>query len=220
MKNINIDKLFEQIDAVIFDMDGTLIDSLYVWGDIDIEFLGNHGIGTPPEDYGPNIAGMSFIQVAEYTKKRFELEESIEEIMDIWNRMAEAKYANEVEYKPGAEDFIKQCLSRGMKLGIATSNSRYLVEKLLSRLNLDKYMDVVVTGDEVTNGKPAPDIYLHVAECLGVVPDRCLVFEDVPAGILAGKRAGMKVCAVRDNASLDVDCVKRELADYYIESYL
>lgn len=210
---------FSNIDAVIFDMDGTLIDSLYVWGQIDIEFLGSHGIDEPPADYQEAISGLSFLQVAKYTKDRFKLSESISEIMDIWNQMAEKKYAEEVSYKPYAEDFLKSCKAQGLKMGIATSNSRFLVEKLLNRLHLNEYMDVIITGDEIVNGKPAPDIYLHVADLLGVAPSKCLVFEDVPAGIEAGKRAGMKVCAVKDEASSHLDDVKREMADFYIDSY-
>jgi len=219
LKNLDLKQLFLNVDAVIFDMDGTLIDSLYVWSEIDVEFLGNHGINPPPSDYGPAISGMSFLQVAEYTKDRFALSESIADIMNTWNEMAEMKYSSEVQYKPYAEEFLKLCNKNKFKMGIATSNSRFLVEKLINRLKLDEYMDVIITGDEVINGKPAPDIYLHVAKLLGVKPERCLVFEDVPAGIEAGKRAGMKVCAVCDKATMDVDDIKRELADYYIESY-
>ena len=82
-----------------------------------------------------------------------------------------------------------------------------------------QYLGSVWTSDEAKVGKPAPDVYLRVAESLGVEPERCLVFEDVPNGILAGKNAGMKVCAVEDPFSKPQEALKRELADYYIQDF-
>ena len=104
-------------------------------------------------------------------------------------------------------------------MAIATSNSRDLVEAIDSRLHITDYIKVIVTNDEVPNGKPAPDIYLKVAEVLGSDPKQCLVFEDVPGGIKAGKAAGMKVAAVHDSFSMEMDEDKRALSDYYINDY-
>lgn len=213
-----VTNILKDIEAVIFDVDGTLVDSLYIWGEIDIEFLGSFGIDVP-DDYEGVIMGMSFVQVAEYTKNRFELPIDVDEIMSIWNKMAEYKYANEVMLKPGAHEFLKLCKNKGIKMGVATSNSRHLVDKLFDRLGMDEFISVVLTGDEVTNGKPAPDIYLKVAEKLKVAPDKCLVFEDVLAGIEAGHNAGMKVCAVRDEATMYVDNEKHSMAEWYISDY-
>ena len=84
---------------------------------------------------------------------------------------------------------------------------------------IDRYFSSVVTGCEVKAGKPAPDIYLQAARNLGVSPEACMVFEDVPAGIRAGKRAGMTVTAVADEFSAGLSDEKRRLADYYIEDY-
>lgn len=210
--------IFNNIDAVIFDIDGTLVDSLYIWAEIDIEFLGSFGLAVP-DDYEGVIMGMSFVQVAEYTKERFNLPISVEEIMSAWNRMAEEKYANEIEYKPGAQAFLEECKGRNIKMGVGTSNSRHLVSRLFARLKTDDYISVVLTSDEVSNGKPAPDIYLEAAGRLGVRPERCLVFEDTIAGIEAGHNAGMKVCAVYDDATKDVDAQKQSTADYYINNY-
>ena len=104
-------------------------------------------------------------------------------------------------------------------LGIATSNGRDMVDAVLGSLGIEALFDNVTVGCEVANGKPAPDIYLHVAGLLGVRPENCLVFEDVPAGILAGKRAGMEVCAVEDAFSREFAGEKRRLADYFITDY-
>ena len=104
-------------------------------------------------------------------------------------------------------------------MGIATSNSRELLERVERIHGLTEYVSCIRTGSEVQKGKPAPDIYLAVAEELQVAPEKCLVFEDLAAGIMAGKNAGMKVCAVQDAYSLDSDREKRRLADYYIEEF-
>jgi len=93
------------------------------------------------------------------------------------------------------------------------------VEAAVESLHISEYLDEIHTSCEVAKGKPAPDIYLLVAECLGVEPSQCLVFEDIPEGILAGVRAGMKTCAVEDDFSLAMTEEKKELADYYIKHY-
>lgn len=104
-------------------------------------------------------------------------------------------------------------------MGIATSNAQDMVAAVLDSLDIRSYFGVVATACEVAAGKPAPDIYLKVAADLGVQPEKCLVFEDVPAGILAGKRAGMRVGAVEDVFSLSMTEEKKELADFYIRDY-
>ena len=90
---------------------------------------------------------------------------------------------------------------------------------MVESLHISEYMDEIHTSCEVAKGKPAPDIYLLVADCLGVKPEECLVFEDISEGILSGKRAGMKTCAVEDDFSLPMKEEKKELADYYIVHY-
>lgn len=209
---------FEQIEAVIFDLDGSLVDSMWIWRDIDIEFLGKRGMELP-DDFQRAIEGMSFTETAIYSRERFGLSETVEELKGIWNQMAMDKYSHEVDFKPGALDFLKYCKARGIRMGIATSNSRELVDAVAGSLKLWDYISQVVTSCEVLRGKPAPDVYLEAAKRIGVPPEGCLVFEDVPAGILAGKNAGMQVCAVEDAFSTDLTEEKRRLADYYITSY-
>lgn len=104
-------------------------------------------------------------------------------------------------------------------LGIATSNSMELAHAALKAHKLEPLFSCVLTAKEVPNGKPAPDIYLRLAQRLGVSPKECIVFEDVPAGILAGKRAGMTTVAVEDSYSHAVRDEKRRLADYFIDTY-
>lgn len=211
-------KMLHDIDAVIFDLDGSLVDSMWMWRAIDIEYLGRFGIPLP-EDLQSKIEGMSFSETAVYFKEFFHIPDSLEKIKADWNRMAWDKYTNEVPLKPGIPEFLEGCRKNRIMLGIATSNSRELVENIAGVHNLRDYFTCIMTGCDVAHGKPAPDIYLAVAEKLNVKPEKCLVFEDIIPGIQAGKSAGMKVCAVEDAYSLHAKESKQSLADFYIEDY-
>lgn len=211
-------EMLKNTDAVIFDLDGSLVDSMWLWRAIDIEYLGKYGIPLP-EDLQSRIEGMSFMETAVFFKENFPIDESLDQIMETWNRMAWDKYAHEVPLKPGIPEFLSYCRERGIRLGIATSNSRELAANVADVHNLRDYFSCIMTGGDVSKGKPAPDIYLAVAKALNVAPERCLVFEDIVPGILAGKAAGMKVCAVEDTYSAHDRERKKELADFYIESY-
>ena len=210
--------VLDDIEAVIFDLDGTLVDSMWIWHDIDKEYLGKYDIPIP-DRLQADIEGMSFDEVAVYFKERFAIPDSLEQIKDSWNAMAWDKYEKEVCLKPGVKAFLDVCRSRGIKLGIATSNSRKLLDNISQVHGLHDYFTCTLTGCEIKKGKPAPDIYLAVAKKLGVCPERCLVFEDIIPGIMAGRNAGMKICAVEDAYSADIRIQKQCLADYYISDY-
>lgn len=204
--------------AVIFDLDGTLVDSMWMWKDIDIEFLTMYGYQCP-DDLQKMIEGMSFSETAAYFKERFELPLSLEEIKQIWTGMSLQKYREEVPLKTGVKEFLQHIKQMGLKAGIATSNGREMVDAVIDALQIGPYFQVITTACEVANGKPEPDIYLKVADSLCVSPKDCLVFEDVPAGIMAGKRAGMTVCAVEDDFSREMKHEKQALADFFIDDY-
>ena len=189
------------IKAVIFDLDGSMVDSMWIWRSIDIEYLGRFGIALP-DKLQADIEGMSFSETAAYFKERFALPDSLEQIKEDWNRMAWDKYEREVPLKKGVKELLDYCKANGILLGIATSNSRQLVETVVRAHHLESYFDCIMTACEVEKGKPAPDIYLAVSDTLKVSPADCLVFEDIVPGIQAGIAAGMKVCAVYDVARL------------------
>ncbi len=207
-----------QKKAVIFDLDGTLVDSMWMWKAIDIEYLGRYGYECPPF-LQKEIEGMSFSETAIYFKETFRLPDTLEEIKQAWVEMSIEKYRREVPLKAGVRPFLEFLRQEKIAMGIATSNGKEMVNAVLESLNIAPFFQVIATACEVAAGKPAPDIYLNVAQRLGVSPNRCMVFEDVPAGILAGKAAGMTVCAVQDTFSADMQEEKLRLADYYIEDY-
>lgn len=210
--------MLTDIQAVIFDLDGTLVDSMWVWAEIDRDFFRERNIPFP-EFMDQDIEGMSFTETAEYFKRTFHLEESVEELKEIWNRMALEKYAHVVPFKPGAEKFLHLLREKNMKIGIATSNSNLLVHTFLEARQITDLIDAVTTSCDVNRGKPAPDVYLATAQKLQADPAHCLVFEDIPMGILAGKNAGMRVCAIADDYSAHQMAEKKEMADYFIEDY-
>ncbi len=208
--------------AVIFDMDGSLVDSMWIWKDIDIAYLSQYGYDVSEEKveaFQKEIEGMSFEETAKWMSEHFPVPRTVNEMMDDWNRMAWDKYEHEVFLKPGVAEFLKECKKRGILLGIASSNSRELVDNVIHSRGLEGVFSVIKTGSDGLPGKPAPDVYLAAAKELGVKPSRCLVFEDVPAGIRAAKAAGMRVCAVEDDYSAHQREEKKILADYYIEDY-
>ena len=210
--------MFKDIEAVIFDLDGTLIDSMWVWEKIDEEYLDRFN-KEKPDDLSVMIEGRSFRETAELFKSKFQLPRSIEEIEEDWNNMAWDKYKSEVTLKKGAMKLLQTLKEKKIKMGIATSNSRKLVELVTKANGISDFFDYVCTATEVQKGKPEPDIYLRVAKGLNKNPRKCLVFEDVVNGIIAGKRANMKVCAVYDEASKDSTPQKIEYADYYVENF-
>ncbi|WP_408632537.1 HAD family hydrolase [Mobilitalea sibirica] len=209
--------MLKDIDAVIFDLDGTLVDSMWMWESIDIEYLNRYGIELP-KDLQKSIEGMSFSETAVYFKNRFQLLDSLDQIKSDWNKMAWYKYENEVPIKEGVKEFLEYLKEEGIPAGIATSNSRELVDLIIEKHGLKEYFKSIRTSCEVDKGKPSPDIYLLVAKDLEVKPERCLVFEDVLQGVMAGKNANMKVCAVYDKYSDKDQEQKKRLADYYVHS--
>lgn len=206
------------IHGVILDLDGTLVDSMWVWEAIDIEYLGNFGLEVP-DDLQILLGGLSFRQTAEYFKENFHIPDPVETIEETWNRMAFEKYRDEVPLKKGAREFLTFLKENGIPTGIATSNSRHLVETLLRSLEIGDMFASIVTGSEVTNGKPDPEIYLTCADRMGIAPADILVFEDVVNGILSARRAGMQVCAVYDEHCSAVDAEKKRLADGFIMDF-
>ena len=127
--------MLEQKKAVIFDLDGTLVDSMWMWKEIDIEYLAGFGYACP-DDLQRTIEGMSFSETAVYFKERFQIPDSLDEIKAAWTRMSLEKYRNEVPLKPGAKEFLDYLKSSHMKAGIATSNGRILVDTVLESLNI------------------------------------------------------------------------------------
>ena len=204
--------------GAIFDMDGTLMDSMWIWRDIDIEYLGRFGIALP-EDLQAKIEGLSFAETAVYFREHFGITDSLEKIQSDWNDMAIDFYRHRIGMKRGARELLTQMKERGMKIGIATSNSVELTEECLAANGVADLFDTVRTSRDTPRGKPFPDIYLSVADEWGIAPEDLIVFEDIPNGAIAGKREGMEVIAVADDYALPRREELIRIADHFIADF-
>jgi HAD superfamily hydrolase (TIGR01509 family) len=206
------------VKAAIFDLDGTIADSMGVWTDIDVEFFEGHKIMIP-QDYQEALRGMDFSHAAIYTKERFSLAESVEEITAEWSAMALHEYAFNIKLKAGVIEYLDHLKTRGVRIGLATASGRELFEPLLSRHGILKYFDVTTTTSEAGRSKNFPDVYLLCAKKLQVNPQSCLVFEDILLAVRAAKSAGMMVVGVHDSHSASERKAIETEADYFIEDF-
>lgn len=204
-------------DGAIFDLDGTLIDSMWVWTKIDLDFLGQRGL-TVPDSIGKETEGMSFTETATYFKKTFDLKETIDEIKEQWYRMAVDYYSHEVLLKDGALELLDVLRDSNKKIGLATSCSRDLLMAVLQQHKLENYFDTIVTSCEVDKGKPYPDVYIKAAENLSIPPNRIIAFEDTVAGVMAAKAAGMVVVGLYDEYSHQHQQELKSISSYYAYS--
>ncbi|MBW3087790.1 HAD family phosphatase [Bifidobacterium sp. 82T24] len=187
--------------GAIFDLDGTLLDSMHVWTDVDNEFLHSRGFDVP-RDYADSIAHMSFDGCARYTIERFGLPDTPEELMDEWNRMAFEAYSTTVPLKPHAGEYLRHLKATGTRLAVATSLPPNFREPVLRRLGVFDLFDALCSVDDVGHvSKDHPDVYLYAAERIGVEPHDCTVFEDILVGIRAVKSVGMTAWAMYDASS-------------------
>ncbi len=205
--------------AVIFDLDGTLIDSMGLWRQVDRDFLHKRGIAVPRDLFHHLPAGNSFIQTAQYFIDRFGLSDSVESVMAEWTRMVGWHYANAVKLKPGAGKLVEKLHRAQVPIGLGTSNSRELAETVLVHCGIWHYFVSVVTGDMQLLGKPWPDIYLQGAQELNLEPAEIIVVEDTLTGIQAAKAAGMRAVAIHDPDSEEFHAQIRERADAFVHNY-
>lgn len=198
--------------AYIFDLDGTLLDSMAVWEQIDFDFLSKRGREVPP-DYIDTICSLSFPEAAAYTIKRFNLAESVEELLCEWNEMAVDAYGNTVELKPSARAYLLALKKCKVKLGIATSLPAKLYEPVLQHHHIRELFDIICSTDEVVNGKTHPDIFYLAANKLGISPAECMMFEDNLQAVRSAKTAGMVVYGVYDESAKEQWAEITEIAD-------
>ncbi len=193
-----IKNIFKDKKAAIFDLDGTLVNSGFVWHKVDVDFFNKRGMDLP-KDYIEKIASMSFKEMARFTKEEYNLEESIEDIITQWNELAKYEYINHVKLKEGAREILERLKTADFKIGLATATSDKLFVPCLENNGIYEYFDTYACGSEVKRSKEYPDIFLLCAERLGVNPQDCIVFEDVTKAVMGAKKAGMKTCGVYDN---------------------
>ena len=210
--------MLTNIKAAIFDLDGTLIDSMWVWDKIDENYFRCRNIPIP-KNLKSQIEHLSFDDTAAYFKKNFGILDTIDEIKNEWNDFAYVQYLNNVKLKPGVVEFLSLLKTMNIKIGLATSNSKSLLEVVLKSNGIYQYFDSITLTDEVSRGKNFPDVYLLAAQKLGINPDQCIVFEDILPAVKGAKAAGMKVVGVYDNSSSNQKDDIINNSDMYITEY-
>jgi len=202
--------------AVIFDLDGVLADSEPWWNQIDAKLLAEHGV-TYRGEYHRNVLGVSYRLAVEFYKNAFHISASVEELMRRRGEIATDFFANRVSLFPSAKMMLEQLREMKLPLAVATSSVSASARPLLDRTGIRSLFSVLITGDEVQQGKPHPEIYLRAAKKLGISPEACLVIEDSLAGIAAGRAANMRVAAIPDRRFVDPREYEGE-ADYVLGS--
>jgi len=203
--------------VILFDFDGTLVDSMNMWTDIDIEYLAR--FGQPySDDLHSAIEGMSTKEMCNYFHSRYDIPQTDEEMIRTWTEMSRHKYLYEIPLKDGVKELLPYLKREGIRMGIATSTELDILIPCLKSHGIDGYFETLTTTTEAGAGKPSPAVYLLAAERMGADPSECMAIEDLPAGIIAAKEAGMTVLAVDDSFSAGRREEKTRLADRFIMS--
>jgi HAD superfamily hydrolase (TIGR01509 family) len=206
-----------KIDGAIFDLDGTLLDSMPVWATLGTDYLNTLGI-RPPSDIAETIKLMTLRQTAEYFKSECGVALPVPEIENGINEMVESQYFHEVRPKPGTAEFLDALHRQGAKMCVVTATDRYLVEAALSRCGLLDRFERIITCGDFGAGKDQPDIFEYALEALGTEKACTPVFEDAIHAAKTAKDAGFPLVAVYDRSFAESETALRELADIYVNS--
>lgn len=182
------------ITAVIFDMDGLLIDSEPIWAEAEARLLAGRGI-TFDQEFSKLFFGRWISDALKGMQEQFGLQGDLDQLAREWAEHFCTICAERLPLRPGANEIIRHLHGR-VPMAIASSSPRRVIDQVVRTFQWDRYIRGTRAGEEVQNGKPAPDIFLAAAALLGVEPARCLVLEDSPAGVRAAKAAGMHCLAV------------------------
>lgn len=204
--------------GAIFDLDGTLLDSMYVWADVNRTFLKKRGL-REPEGYVEIITPMFSHEAAAYAIKTLGLNDNPDALMAEWDDMAANMYGNDVKLKPGAGEYLLRLKQKGVKLGVATALGKNLYERVLTHNGVYGLFDAFTSSLETKRSKAFPDVYLLAAERIGVAPEDCMVFEDITTGVQGARAGGFMTCGVYEPWSFGEQEQLFETADFYIKSF-
>ena len=208
----------KKFKGAIFDLDGTLLDSMHIWHDVDEEFFRRRNLKVTSE-YIEVIKNMHLKAAAIYTKEKYGIKESIDEIVDEWLDLCAQGYLNNVDLKDGVFEYLKMLYENGIKISFATASEKQVCEDVLKKHGIFDFFSTYAYVSEINIGKTEPDIYLLAAERMGLNAQDCIVFEDIIEGVRGAKKGGFTVCGVYDKSSAQDEDEIRAVADYYINSF-
>ena len=205
------------IKGAIFDLDGTLLDSMFIWDTIGEVYLRSLDI-EPRENLAEAFKTFTLEQAAEYYREHYGVALSVNEIVDGVNEMVAKLYRTKVTLKDGVRDFLEALKSQGVKMCVATVTDRPIVEDVLNRLGIRDFFTEIFTCAEIGYNKETPHIYRAALKALGTKKDETVVFEDALHALMTAKNDGFPVAAVYDKHELRQTEMK-ENSDYYITDY-
>lgn len=195
--------------AIIFDMDGVIIDSEPVHFQLEKEMLEELG-GTMTKEEYVNSVGITDYDTWNIHKEKFNLKPSVEELIEM-KKERFIENIHRINLVDNFQSFILDLYDKGYIMGLASSNNKKAVDSIIKNFNLDKYLEFVISGEEVVNGKPDPEIFLTAAKKMNVKPNECLVIEDAANGVAAAKAAGMKCIGLNNPNSYNQDLSQADL---------
>ena len=208
-----------RLQSAIFDMDGTLVDSMQVWKTAAVNVLRSMGI-EPAPDMHDHISDLTVYDGAKYCVDTYHLDMSVEQFIQLIDAYMENFYRTEVQLKPGVKKFLSLLKMDGVWMYIATNTDRHLVEIALKRTGISDYFRGILTCGEVGVGKKeSPEIYERALRRLRSNKKDTVIFEDALHAIRTAKAAGFRVCAIYDDFEKESQDEIRTLSDYYIESF-
>lgn len=206
------------VKGVIFDADGTLLDSMQIWHELGERYLAKHGVQAEP-GLADILYPMTLEESSHYLKEKYALDASAAEIACDTVSMLREYYLKEVTLKPGVIELLDYLKKHNVPMIVATSSEKDILEKTFQRLQIAGYFCGMLTSTEVGCSKRDPTIYLEAAKKLGSKPEETVVFEDVLHGILAAKSAGFVTVAVADFSNKGDEAILRTNANYYINDF-
>jgi len=189
-----------KLEAVLFDMDGVLVDSEPLWSEGERLLLARRDLCYSPE-LKAMMMGRDARDAVDCLKQHYSLEESVDDLIEERNRLMMELFREHLHPIPDALVLLRALHAAQIKTALVSSSAYRLVKLVVEKFNIADFFDLIVSGDQVAKGKPAPDIYSTAASILGVSPHCCLVIEDAPTGVIAAKAAGMSCVAVSASAS-------------------